>query len=240
MPDGTCVIDSNECCCKLRGGFYQPNETICGPMEACCLPDASCTAPVVNACCPRTPFNGFVVPVCLGDPDGDGADNACLAPIVQGCCWECVESSYFCAVTTQVDCIVSFPGRAWVQGGVCETSMCGFPCPFCGDGVVNQPTEACDRTDDAACRYECRPDCTCPPPPVCGNNIREGDEECDGTDVGACTRGCRSDCRCQGYVVGGEIPTVSEWGLIVLTLLGMVLGTIMLARRRSTRAAGAA
>ena len=29
-----------------------------------------------------------------------------------------------------------------------------------------------------------------------------------------------------------EIPTVSEWGLIVLTLLGMTAGTIILARRR--------
>ncbi|MHC4697954.1 MAG: hypothetical protein ACYTFA_14570 [Planctomycetota bacterium] len=35
-------------------------------------------------------------------------------------------------------------------------------------------------------------------------------------------------------------PAVSEWGLIVLTLLGMTLGTIMLARRRLRRVAGAA
>ena len=33
------------------------------------------------------------------------------------------------------------------------------------------------------------------------------------------------------------IPTVSEWGLIVLTLLGMAVGTIMIARKRRTTAA---
>jgi len=38
------------------------------------------------------------------------------------------------------------------------------------------------------------------------------------------------------YPWHGGIPTVSEWGLIVLTLLGMVLGTMMLARRRLPRA----
>jgi hypothetical protein len=38
------------------------------------------------------------------------------------------------------------------------------------------------------------------------------------------------------YLPHGGIPTVSEWGLIVLTLLGMVLGTMMLARRRVARA----
>lgn len=33
------------------------------------------------------------------------------------------------------------------------------------------------------------------------------------------------------------IPTVSEWGLVVLTLLGMAVGTIMIARKRRTAAA---
>lgn len=33
------------------------------------------------------------------------------------------------------------------------------------------------------------------------------------------------------------IPTVSEWGLVVMTLLGMNAGTIMLGRRRKSRSA---
>ena len=37
-----------------------------------------------------------------------------------------------------------------------------------------------------------------------------------------------------------DVPTVSEWGLVVLTLLGMTAGTIMLARRRRGPAAAAA
>lgn len=32
--------------------------------------------------------------------------------------------------------------------------------------------------------------------------------------------------------VGGAIPTVSEWGLVVMTLLGVTIGTIIFARRR--------
>lgn len=34
-----------------------------------------------------------------------------------------------------------------------------------------------------------------------------------------------------------EVPAVSEWGLIVITLLAMTLGTIMLARRRGVTTA---
>ncbi|UCE59025.1 MAG: hypothetical protein JSU63_16470, partial [Phycisphaerales bacterium] len=56
---------------------------------------------------------------------------------------------------------------------------------------------------------------------VCGNNVREGSEECDGTDDDDCPGFCQDDCTCPGF------PAVSEWGLIVLSLLMLVGGTIV-------------
>jgi len=39
---------------------------------------------------------------------------------------------------------------------------CTCTAPICGDNLVNQPSEDCDGTDDAACPGECLPDCYCP------------------------------------------------------------------------------
>ena len=69
---------------------------------------------------------------------------------------------------------------------------------------------------------------------VCGNDIREGDEQCDGTDDAACPGNCQPDCTC---APGTIIPTVSEWGLMVMTLLILTAGTIVIGRQR--RPAGA-
>ncbi len=63
--------------------------------------------------------------------------------------------------------------------------------------------------------------------PICGNNIREVDEQCDGTDDAACPGDCLSDCTCGP----AGIPTVSEWGLMVMTLLALTAGTIVFGRR---------
>ncbi len=61
-------------------------------------------------------------------------------------------------------------------------------CPFCGDSVVNQASEQCDRFDDAACPGHCSLACTCA---VCGDNLAEPKiETCDGTDDMACPGQC--------------------------------------------------
>jgi hypothetical protein len=42
----------------------------------------------------------------------------------------------------------------------------------CGDGVVNQPNEHCDGSDDDQCPGFCQEDCTCDPtPPVCSGSV---------------------------------------------------------------------
>jgi hypothetical protein len=77
-------------------------------------------------------------------------------------------------------------------------------CPVCGDGIIDQTTEACDGADDAACHGLCRPDCTCPPP-VCGNGVRESGEQCDGADLGGCASPCQPDCTCAAVCGNGVV-----------------------------------
>lgn len=75
---------------------------------------------------------------------------------------------------------------------------------------------------DCACADQCQTNCTCTcpgPGAVCGNNIREGTEQCDGTDDGACPGLCQADCTCSGE----PIPTVSEWGMVIL-MLSLLVG----------------
>ena len=67
----------------------------------------------------------------------------------------------------------------------------------------------------------------------CGDNAIVGNEECDGTEVSNCASGiCNPDCTCQA----APVPTVSEWGLVVLTLVGLTAGTIMFNRVKTVRA----
>ena len=88
---------------------------------------------------------------------------------------------------------------------------------YCGDGICNFG-ENC-----ASCPKDCGP-CE-----VCGNEICEEGEDCET---------CEEDCPCKEgeTCVDGEcvniIPTVSEWGLIVMVLLALTAGTIVFARRR--------
>jgi hypothetical protein len=44
--------------------------------------------------------------------------------------------------------------------------------------------------------------------------VREGTEQCDGTDDDVCPGLCQANCTCSG----AAIPTVSEWGILILTL----------------------
>ena len=75
------------------------------------------------------------------------------------------------------------------------------------------------------------------PYPWCGNGVceLENEEQCDNGDDAACPGRCRSNCTCGP---APDIPTVSEWGLAVLTLLGLTIGTILLGRRRREGATG--
>jgi len=118
--------------------------------------------------------------------------------------------------------------------GSCRTD-CTCPAPpgqVCGNNV-REGTEQCDGTDDAACPDQCQANCTCGGPgQVCGNNVREGTEQCDGTDSAGCpVVGCQSDCTCSA-----PIPTVSEWGLLILALSLLTGAKLRFGRRPTTEA----
>ncbi|MCH7591681.1 MAG: hypothetical protein IH989_02720 [Planctomycetes bacterium] len=82
----------------------------------------------------------------------------------------------------------------------------------CGDGVLDAG-EACDEgsfnsdTRPDACRTDCSP-------ATCGDNVKDSIEQCDGADLGDCPGSCAGDCTCLPV----EIPTLSAWGVAVLTL----------------------
>lgn len=105
----------------------------------------------------------------------------------------------------------------------------------CGDGIRSAISgETCDGNDAALCQGLCQPDCTCPDP-VCGNNVLEAGEQCDeGAANGAV--GCiLPDCTCTGdcKVATDIVPAVSEWGLVVMVLIGLAAGTVMFGRKRA-------
>lgn len=57
----------------------------------------------------------------------------------------------------------------------------------------------------------------------------ERGEQCDGADDDVCPGNCQPNCTCPPVV---DAPAVSEWGLIVLTLLLVTAGTVAIGRRR--------
>ncbi len=90
--------------------------------------------------------------------------------------------------------------------GVCEGEGCTEPCPAEG---------ACLSDADCAAGMICGPGCA---PSGCG---------CDPiTDTWGCTRDCNGVC------VPAPIPTLSVWGLIIMGLLLLAVGTICVRRRR--------
>ncbi|MHC4697179.1 MAG: DUF4215 domain-containing protein [Planctomycetota bacterium] len=121
----------------------------------------------------------------------------------------------------------------------------------CGDGLLGGDEECDDDNTQggegcsSTCMVENGWECTGEPSAcaeICGDGIIVGSEGCDDDNAHG-GDGCSPTCRVEvGWECTGApsvctlptsgIPAVSEWGLIVLTLLAMVLATIMLARRR--------
>ncbi len=125
-----------------------------------------------------------------------------------------------CRLPTCGDGIVQAPEQC-DDGNAVNNDGCTNVCttPRCGDGIL-QVGEQCDDgnvVNDDACTNACDL-------PRCGDNIQQAGEECDGSDRDQCQAGvlCRPDCTCAPEP-GDDIPTVSEWGLLVLALL---LGTM--------------
>jgi hypothetical protein len=86
---------------------------------------------------------------------------------------------------------VYFRMKAPTAEGTCASGT-----PVCGDGVVQDPFETCDSTNDAACPGLCGVNglpCLCP---VCGDGVIDPSEACDRPNNGACSEGCSYQCTC--------------------------------------------
>ena len=94
---------------------------------------------------------------------------------------------------------------------------------LCGNGVMD-PGEECDNggdnsdTEPDACRTNCRQ-------ASCGDGVLDTGEECDDgnlDDGDLCSRQC--------LIEGAFIPTISEWGMVILMLTLLIAITLSLRR----------
>ncbi len=124
---------------------------------------------------------------------------------------------------------VSSGGIAQGAGTECATVTCPecIVDTDCNDGV-SCTADACNEAA-GVCSFT-------PFDAVCDNGLFcDGAETCD--SVAGCQAGidpCGGEPCDEEYDMceGGAIPTVSEWGLVVMTLLGLTAGTVVLDRRR--------
>lgn len=120
----------------------------------------------------------------------------------------------------------------------CADPICGL---CCTDEDCNDDGLFCtlDQCVDGVCSYGLGN--PCPGPDGDDNCAESCDEDADNCsandpDRSACYFGCQTDMCQNGECEGGPpcppVPTVSSWGLGVVTLLVIVAGTIMLGRWR--------
>jgi len=234
-----------------------PNSTsVFAVCAVLCLSCASTAFAQTGACCREQ--GGTVCTldtmehctIFLGSYMGDGTNCAtatCLASPRGACCGGPGSASPgYCLVTDGGDagCSAYSSGFTYLGDGTScytdPTGCGGLPCnrcPTCGDDQVNGPGEECDGTADSACPGECQQDCTCP------GGLGSC---CDHDPFGGCTddvleRNC-SCTKCEWFgdlscaeveCTHNAIPTVSEWGLLILAL-SLLTGAKLRFGRRTT------
>ncbi len=77
-PGHPCFDDLTEAECNALGGFYHGDGTVCGPYEACCFGAGESCDNLHDICCFAQGGWRSGQPVCLGDNNGDGYDDACV------------------------------------------------------------------------------------------------------------------------------------------------------------------
>jgi hypothetical protein len=191
--------------------------------------------------------------------DTNGADAGCTDNVLEGACsgadkvW--TENGKCADVTCE--CIPN------CTGATCGDDGCGGSCGTCGDGDVCNGEETCDVNncvagtplacnDGNACNgvESCNPSSGCVPgtPLACDNGVA-----CDGVETCNASSGCVAgtavncddgqDCSvdtcnepdgtCSHDTSGCSIPTVSEWGLVVLTLMLLIGAKVYFGRRQA-------
>lgn len=245
--DQTCV-DIDQHCCLNMGGTPKAGESCLG-VEACCMSD--------NAC------EDIDALVCLqkgGDPKGPGS--LCLG--IEACCLPnntCEEMDAHCCLnkggSPQGPGSVCRPLQVCCLGNTCEDlepkcciktggspqgpgSACTTPEPCC------LPDHSCKEMDPLCCgKQGGKMVAACP----CGACCLKPMAPHHGTDYGCVDNAVEAECPDADRKFFPErgcdeidctdirIPTMSSWGVIILTLLLMVGGKVYFRRTRAGRTA---
>lgn len=226
-------LDDSVWLCLFQGFAV---ETCCpgppDPSGACCnINTGTCGDDIVEQDCTGADFawsQGMSCVEVACDPPPPPPTGACCN-LGNGICRNSVEH----AACDSTD-------RVWTDGASCTSVKCSVPpsdpCPCDGDangdGVVNVLDAVCIRecveNDDCAC---CLGSCDL----NCDGVVNDVDTAPDPLDesVWLCFFQGRPADECCALVPfrGGSIPTVGEWGLVVMTLLVLCGGTALIRRR---------
>ena len=223
--NGVCVADPNDPDNPNEGRCQNgPNDNLCSietfrgclasadcnppPTGNCgnCLPNQTCTVkrrqcfldPIVRTGMPGTQMAVLAATFCIAPTRSPAVNSVSGLP-----------GPGALLLPTRVFRATALCGNGTLDGGEqCDPAAAGGVCPgacqpdctcgpFCGDHIINQPSEQCDAPAQGSCTAGCEANCTCTP--VCGNGIREGSEKCDMDDDTACPGLCQSNCTCAPF-----------------------------------------
>jgi hypothetical protein len=219
---GVCYM-ADAICCLFNGDTPQGPGTVCTQPEACCLEDDTCIM-VDPLCCDDlggTPQGAgtactFVTACCLADGSCVMVDPLCCDDLggtvylgdvcagLEGCCIPDPDICLSsCEIVDALCCVEEFGGTPMGPGTACGTDS--------DEDRIDDLCDICTGVDDYVFCFHvcdvswerCATDADCPPGESC---------------LPACEV---------------AIPAVSEWGLIILTLLLLVAGKVYFGRRRS-------
>ncbi len=201
-------VDIDQHCCLNQGGTPKAGE-VCGGVEACCLPDDACEEIDALVCVQKD-----------GLPQGTGS----VCEQLQACCLgnACED--------LEPDCCLKNGGGPQGTGTACSP-----PEPCC------LPDHTCEAMDPLCCTKQGgRMVTACPCGACClkdtgGQCVDDAvEEECPHADLKFFPgRGC-DEIICEEIL----IPTVSEWGLIVMMLVLMTGARVYFGNRRQRGRAG--
>lgn len=199
---------------------------VCRPVDGDCDSAESCDGSGID--CPADAYaSGTVCRPADGDCDlaesCDGTGPDCPADSVAPSTTECRSTAGDCDEAENCDGVnVDCPVDDFNTGATCRpsTGPCD-PAELCGGASVDCPPSliitGC-ANDDGCCPAGCNAnnddDCSS----ICGNGIVEEGEQCDdGNSIDG--DGCSAVCILEGP---DAIPTVSAWGLAILSLLLLI------------------
>lgn len=222
-PDGTPQPNGTVSISSLSGAaLFQ-----CGAEPWACG-DTVCNGPETPCTCPTD----CGAPFC-GDDQCCGAETRCTCPqdcgapaCADGLCCAPSESPCTCAP----DCSTAFCGDGCCSGDE-NSCTCPADCTTCcGNGTCESGENRCTCPSDCGATF-CGDGCcgggenTCSCPSDCGGFCGDGTCRC-GETCCDCPQDCSGSC-----LDGICVPTMSEWGLLVLGLLTLTVGTLVVQRR---------